>query len=73
MLRWRICAKVLEKSGIFPYINASTQDGRRFYTDVSDSTGTIRIAAFGDEVDKFYSKIEVIYVNNIWYHRQRDI
>uniref|UniRef100_A0A8C8ELU6 Replication protein A subunit n=1 Tax=Oncorhynchus tshawytscha TaxID=74940 RepID=A0A8C8ELU6_ONCTS len=64
-LRWTIRARVTNKSGIRTWSN-SRGDGKLFSMEIVDESGEIRVTAFTQEVDKFYSIIEtgkVFYIS----------
>ncbi|KAJ3590727.1 hypothetical protein NHX12_008676 [Muraenolepis orangiensis] len=56
--KWTIRARVTNKSSIRTWSN-SRGDGKLFSMEIVDETGEIRITGFNQEVDKFYSIIEV--------------
>uniref|UniRef100_A0A674ESC9 Replication protein A subunit n=1 Tax=Salmo trutta TaxID=8032 RepID=A0A674ESC9_SALTR len=63
--RWTIRARVTNKSGIRTWSN-SRGDGKLFSMEIVDESGEIRVTAFTQEVDKFYSIIEtgkVFYIS----------
>ncbi|CAB1348998.1 unnamed protein product [Coregonus sp. 'balchen'] len=62
---WTIRARVTNKSGIRTWSN-SRGDGKLFSMEIVDESGEIRVTAFTQEVDKFYSIIEtgkVFYIS----------
>uniref|UniRef100_A0A674D4F8 Replication protein A subunit n=1 Tax=Salmo trutta TaxID=8032 RepID=A0A674D4F8_SALTR len=64
-VRWTIRARVTNKSGIRTWSN-SRGDGKLFSMEIVDESGEIRVTAFTQEVDKFYSIIEtgkVFYIS----------
>lgn len=61
--RWRIRARVTMKSNIRTWSN-SRGEGRLFNVNLLDSSGEIRLTGFNDQVDKFYSLLEV---NKVFY------
>uniref|UniRef100_A0A674ESX5 Replication protein A subunit n=1 Tax=Salmo trutta TaxID=8032 RepID=A0A674ESX5_SALTR len=63
--KWTIRARVTNKSGIRTWSN-SRGDGKLFSMEIVDESGEIRVTAFTQEVDKFYSIIEtgkVFYIS----------
>ncbi|KAM9801677.1 replication protein A 70 kDa DNA-binding subunit [Neosynchiropus ocellatus] len=56
--KWSIRARVTNKSGIRTWSN-SRGDGKLFSMEIVDESGEIRVTGFNQEVDKFYSLIEV--------------
>uniref|UniRef100_A0A8C7TZ22 Replication protein A subunit n=1 Tax=Oncorhynchus mykiss TaxID=8022 RepID=A0A8C7TZ22_ONCMY len=63
--KWTIRARVTNKSNIRTWSN-SRGDGKLFYMEIVDESGEIRVTAFTQEVDKFYSIIEtgkVFYIS----------
>ncbi|KAK7474490.1 hypothetical protein BaRGS_00034244 [Batillaria attramentaria] len=61
--RWRIRARVTQKSNIRTWSN-SRGEGRLFNVNFLDESGEIRATAFNEGVDKFYDLLEV---NKIYY------
>jgi len=55
--KWTIRARVTNKSGIRTWSN-SRGDGKLFSMEIVDESGEIRVTAFTQEVDKFYTLIE---------------
>ncbi|XP_031429075.1 replication protein A 70 kDa DNA-binding subunit isoform X2 [Clupea harengus] len=55
--KWTIRARVTNKSGIRTWSN-SRGEGKLFSMDLVDESGEIRVTAFTQEVDKFYSLVE---------------
>uniref|UniRef100_A0A6Q2YR71 Replication protein A subunit n=1 Tax=Esox lucius TaxID=8010 RepID=A0A6Q2YR71_ESOLU len=63
--KWTIRARVTNKSGIRTWSN-SRGEGKLFSMEIVDESGEIRVTAFTQEVDKFYSLIEtgkVFYIS----------
>ncbi|KAM4742376.1 replication protein A 70 kDa DNA-binding subunit [Anableps anableps] len=56
--KWTIRARVTNKSSIRTWSNARG-DGKLFSMEIVDESGEIRVTGFNQEVDKFYSLIEV--------------
>lgn len=56
--RWRIRARVTQKSGIRTWSN-SRGEGRLFSVNFLDESGEIRATGFNEAVDKFYEMLEV--------------
>uniref|UniRef100_A0A7N8Y252 Replication protein A subunit n=1 Tax=Mastacembelus armatus TaxID=205130 RepID=A0A7N8Y252_9TELE len=56
--RWTVRARVTLKSSIRTWSN-SRGDGKLFSMEIVDESGEIRVTGFNQEVDKFYSLIEV--------------
>ncbi|KAE8295163.1 Replication protein A 70 kDa DNA-binding subunit [Larimichthys crocea] len=56
--KWTIRARVTNKSSIRTWSN-SRGDGKLFSMEVVDESGEIRVTGFNQEVDKFFSLIEV--------------
>lgn len=56
--KWTIRSRVTNKSGIRTWSN-SRGDGKLFSMEMVDETGEIRVTGFNQEVDKFFSLIEV--------------
>ena len=56
--RWRIRARVTQKSDIRSWSN-SRGEGRLFSMSLIDESGEIRATGFTDVVDKFYNMLEV--------------
>uniref|UniRef100_A0A4W6BQ56 Replication protein A subunit n=1 Tax=Lates calcarifer TaxID=8187 RepID=A0A4W6BQ56_LATCA len=56
--KWTIRARVTNKSTIRTWSN-SRGDGKLFSMEVVDESGEIRVTGFNQEVDKFYTLIEV--------------
>ncbi|XP_041850558.1 replication protein A 70 kDa DNA-binding subunit isoform X2 [Melanotaenia boesemani] len=56
--KWTIRARVTNKSSIRTWSN-SRGDGKLFSMEIVDESGEIRVTGFNQEVDKFYSLIEV--------------
>uniref|UniRef100_A0A3B3BFE1 Replication protein A subunit n=1 Tax=Oryzias melastigma TaxID=30732 RepID=A0A3B3BFE1_ORYME len=56
--KWTIRARVTNKSGIRTWSN-SRGDGKLFSMELVDESGEIRVTGFNQEVDKFFSLIEV--------------
>lgn len=63
-LRWRIRARVTQKSNIRTWSN-SRGEGRLFSVNLIDESGEIRATGFTDVVDKYYEMLEVNKVS--WY------
>nr|DBA34216.1 TPA: hypothetical protein GDO54_001796 [Pyxicephalus adspersus] len=61
--KWTIRARVTNKSQIRTWSN-SRGEGKLFSIEMVDESGEIRATAFNDQVDKFYSIIEV---NKVYY------
>lgn len=61
--RWRIRARVTQKSDIRTWSN-SRGEGRLFSLNLIDESGEIRATGFTDVVDKFYNMLEV---NKVYY------
>ncbi|KAK7087532.1 replication protein A 70 kDa DNA-binding subunit-like [Littorina saxatilis] len=61
--RWRIRARVTQKSNIRTWSN-SRGEGRLFNVNFLDESGEIRATGFNDAVDKFY---ELLEVNKVYY------
>lgn len=55
--KWTIRARVTNKGGIRTWSN-SRGDGKLFSMEIVDDSGEIRVTAFNQEVDKFFSLIE---------------
>ncbi|XP_054481609.1 replication protein A 70 kDa DNA-binding subunit-like [Anoplopoma fimbria] len=55
--KWTIRARVTNKSSIRTWSN-SRRDGKVFSFDTVDESGEIKITAFNNEVDKFFSLVE---------------
>ncbi|KAJ8347663.1 hypothetical protein SKAU_G00262520 [Synaphobranchus kaupii] len=55
--KWTIRARVTNKSGIRTWSN-SRGDGKLFSMEIVDESGEIRVTAFNQEVDKFFTLIE---------------
>ncbi|KAI3373746.1 hypothetical protein L3Q82_022341, partial [Scortum barcoo] len=55
--KWTIRARVTNKSSIRNWSN-SKGEGKLFSFEIVDESGEIRITAFNNEVDKFYSLVE---------------
>ncbi|XP_037604597.1 replication protein A 70 kDa DNA-binding subunit-like [Sebastes umbrosus] len=55
--KWTIRARVTNKSSIRTWSN-SRGEGRLFSFEILDESGEIRITAFNNEVDKFFSLVE---------------
>ncbi|KAG7484777.1 hypothetical protein MATL_G00054340 [Megalops atlanticus] len=55
--KWTIRARVTNKSSIRTWSN-SRGDGKLFSMEIVDETGEIRVTAFNQEVDKFFTLIE---------------
>uniref|UniRef100_A0A7N6FJP1 Replication protein A subunit n=1 Tax=Anabas testudineus TaxID=64144 RepID=A0A7N6FJP1_ANATE len=58
ILKWTIRARVTNKSSIRTWSN-SRGDGKLFSMELVDESGEIRVTGFNQEVDKFYSLVEV--------------
>uniref|UniRef100_A0A7N8XCY6 Replication protein A subunit n=1 Tax=Mastacembelus armatus TaxID=205130 RepID=A0A7N8XCY6_9TELE len=56
--KWTVRARVTLKSSIRTWSN-SRGDGKLFSMEIVDESGEIRVTGFNQEVDKFYSLIEV--------------
>lgn len=56
--KWTIRARVTNKSAIRTWSN-SRGDGKLFSMEIVDESGEIRVTGFNQEVDKFYTLIEV--------------
>ncbi|XP_070761829.1 replication protein A 70 kDa DNA-binding subunit isoform X3 [Enoplosus armatus] len=56
--KWTIRARVTNKSSIRTWSN-SRGDGKLFSMEIVDESGEIRVTGFNQEVDKFYSLVEV--------------
>ncbi|XP_061734107.1 replication protein A 70 kDa DNA-binding subunit [Nerophis ophidion] len=56
--KWTIRARVTNKSSIRTWSN-SRGDGKLFSMEIVDESGEIRMTGFNQEVDKFYSLVEV--------------
>lgn len=56
--KWTIRARVTNKSNIRTWSN-SRGDGKLFSMEVVDESGEIRLTGFNQEVDKFFSLVEV--------------
>ncbi|XP_034556772.1 replication protein A 70 kDa DNA-binding subunit [Notolabrus celidotus] len=56
--KWTVRARVTNKSSIRTWSN-SRGDGKLFSMEVVDESGEIRLTGFNQEVDKFFSLIEV--------------
>ncbi|XP_041664731.1 replication protein A 70 kDa DNA-binding subunit [Cheilinus undulatus] len=56
--KWTIRARVTNKSSIRTWSN-SRGDGKLFSMEIVDESGEIRLTGFNQEVDKFFSLIEV--------------
>ncbi|KAK3579832.1 hypothetical protein CHS0354_029562 [Potamilus streckersoni] len=61
--RWRIRARVTQKSNIRTWSN-SRGEGRLFSVNLVDESGEIRATGFTDAVEKFYNLLEV---NKVFY------
>ncbi|KAL4223084.1 60S acidic ribosomal protein P1 [Mactra antiquata] len=61
--RWRIRARVTQKSNIRTWSN-SRGEGRLFSVNLLDESGEIRATGFTDVVDKYYEMLEV---NKVYY------
>ena len=61
--RWRIRARVTQKSSIRTWSN-SRGEGRLFSVNFLDESGEIRATGFNEAVDKFYDMLEV---NKVWW------
>ncbi|XP_034746067.1 replication protein A 70 kDa DNA-binding subunit-like isoform X3 [Etheostoma cragini] len=55
--KWTVRARVTNKSSIRTWSN-SRGEGKLFSFEIVDESGEIRITAFNDEVDKFFSLVE---------------
>ncbi|KAG5843956.1 hypothetical protein ANANG_G00156390 [Anguilla anguilla] len=55
--KWTIRARVTNKGGIRTWSN-SRGDGKLFSMEIVDDSGEIRVTAFNQEVDKFFTLIE---------------
>lgn len=56
--RWKIRARVTQKSGIRTWSN-SRGEGKLFSVTLTDDSAEIRATGFNDAVDKFYELLEV--------------
>ncbi|KAF7666787.1 hypothetical protein LDENG_00091630 [Lucifuga dentata] len=56
--KWTIRARVTNKSNIRTWSN-SRGDGKLFSMEIVDESGEIRVTGFNQEVDKFYSLVEL--------------
>ncbi|XP_072248336.1 replication protein A 70 kDa DNA-binding subunit [Leuresthes tenuis] len=56
--KWTIRARITNKSSIRTWSN-SRGDGKLFSMEIVDESGEIRVTGFNQEVDKFYTLIEV--------------
>ena len=56
--RWRIRARVTQKSGIRTWSN-SRGEGKLFSVNLLDESGEIRATGFNDAVDKYYEMLEL--------------
>ncbi|XP_070685180.1 replication protein A 70 kDa DNA-binding subunit [Pempheris klunzingeri] len=56
--KWTVRARVTNKSSIRTWSN-SRGDGKLFSMEIVDESGEIRVTGFNQEVDKFFSLIEV--------------
>uniref|UniRef100_A0A182QCD7 Replication protein A subunit n=1 Tax=Anopheles farauti TaxID=69004 RepID=A0A182QCD7_9DIPT len=56
--KWVIKARVMSKSSIRTWSNAKGE-GKLFSMDVMDESGEIRVTAFKEQCDRYYSMIEV--------------
>uniref|UniRef100_A0A8D0AV14 Replication protein A subunit n=1 Tax=Sander lucioperca TaxID=283035 RepID=A0A8D0AV14_SANLU len=56
--KWTIRARVTNKSSIRTWSN-SRGDGKLFSMEIVDESGEIRVTGFNQEVDKFFSLVEV--------------
>ncbi|XP_020136421.2 replication protein A 70 kDa DNA-binding subunit [Microcebus murinus] len=61
--KWTICARITNKSQIRTWSN-SRGEGKLFSLELVDESGEIRATAFNEQVDKFFSLIEV---NKVYY------
>ncbi|XP_041348869.1 replication protein A 70 kDa DNA-binding subunit-like [Gigantopelta aegis] len=61
--RWRIRARVTQKSGIRTWSN-SRGEGKVFSVTLTDETGEIKATGFTDVIDKFYEFLEM---NKVYY------
>ncbi|ESO97542.1 hypothetical protein LOTGIDRAFT_208727 [Lottia gigantea] len=61
--RWRIRARVTQKSAVKTWSN-SRGEGKLFSINLLDESGEIRATGFNDAVDKFYDMLEV---NKVYY------
>ena len=64
--RWAIKARIINKSDIKRFANAKGE-GKLFSCTCIDSTGEIRMTAFGEAVDKFFDLViegQVYYISN---------
>lgn len=61
--RWKIRARVTQKSGIRTWSN-SRGEGKLFSVTLTDDSAEIRATGFNDAVDKFY---ELLEVNKVYY------
>ncbi|KAL5017372.1 hypothetical protein ScPMuIL_006961 [Solemya velum] len=61
--RWRIRARVTQKTGIRTWSN-SRGEGKLFSVNLLDESGEIRATGFNDAVDKYYEMMEI---NKIYY------
>ncbi|CAI6377862.1 unnamed protein product [Macrosiphum euphorbiae] len=59
---WSITARVLNKSDILTFNNGI---GKRFTTILFDKSSEIRATTFGDNVDRYFSQLQVNHVYNI--------
>jgi len=53
---WSITARVLNKSDILTFNNGI---GKRFTTILFDKSSEIRATTFGDNVDRYFSQLQV--------------
>lgn len=56
--KWTVRARITNKSGIRTWSN-SRGDGKLFSMEMVDESGEIRVTGFNQEVDKFFSLVEV--------------
>ncbi|MBN3304615.1 RFA1 protein, partial [Amia calva] len=56
--KWTIRARVTNKSSIRTWSN-SRGDGKLFSMEIVDESGEIRVTGFNEQVDKYYSLIEI--------------
>ena len=64
--RWKIRARVTQKSGIRTWSN-SRGEGKLFSVTLTDDSAEIRATGFNDAVDKFYDLLEVNKVRAFFY------
>uniref|UniRef100_A0A672GWM7 Replication protein A subunit n=1 Tax=Salarias fasciatus TaxID=181472 RepID=A0A672GWM7_SALFA len=56
--KWTVRARIINKSSIRTWSN-TRGDGKLFSMEMVDESGEIRVTGFNQEVDKFYSLVEV--------------